>query len=187
MAKKGKFAHKGKLLKAVEIRLDIGCGTNKRPGHIGIDVLKFDGVDVVMDVRKTPWPYKDDSVDGIFTSHFIEHLTGPERIEFFNECYRVMKPGAKIQIIVPDWTHDRAYGDPTHQWPPMSRWSFLYINREWREKNAPHVGYKCHFSGPINGSMEPWVQLRNTEAQMFLTQHNTNALLDLMCELEKVA
>ena len=174
------------VLKVVEpLKLDFGCGPHKRAGFKGIDAIKFDGVDYVMDVRKTPWPWEDASVDEAHTSHFVEHLTGAERVVFFNELYRVMKTGAQITIIVPDWSNDRAYGDPTHQWPPMSRWSFLYLNKGWREANAPHCGYTCDFEGPIGGNVEPWCSLKAEEAKIFASQHYVNSLSDLVCTLTR--
>jgi hypothetical protein len=181
----GQAKRKKALQVAVPLKLDFGCGPRKRPGFTGIDQIKFDGVDLVLDVRKTPWPWKDKSVDEVFTSHFVEHLAGAERVVFFNELYRVMKSGAQVSIIVPDWSNDRAYGDPTHQWPPMSRWSFLYLNKDWRTQNAPHCGYTCHFEGPIGGNVEPWVAVRNEEMKIFASQHYVNALSDLITTLTR--
>ncbi len=70
------------------IKLDIGCGKNKTKSNdqfpfTGVDVLAFDGVDLVLDVRQTPWPWADESVDEVFSSHFLEHLDGDERICLF--------------------------------------------------------------------------------------------------------
>lgn len=167
------------------LKLDFGCGKRKREGFSGVDAIAFDGVDIVMDVTKDAWPWSDASVDEVHTSHFVEHLTGAQRVHFFNELYRVMRPNAPVTIVVPDWSNDRAYGDPTHQWPPMSRWSFLYLNKEWRDQNAPHCGYTCDFEGPIGGNAEPWVAVRHEEMRMFATQHYVNALSDLVCTLTK--
>lgn len=118
---------KGSVLRAIElpdptlvvepsppIKLDIGCGKTTPEGWVGIDAIDF-GQKHVLDVRKVP--YQDDSVDEVRSSHFVEHLTGAERIHFFNELYRVMKNGATAQIVTPNWSHSCAYGDPTHQWP----------------------------------------------------------------------
>ena len=76
-----------------KLKLDIGCGKNKAPGFHGVDSLDFEGVDTVLDVRQTPWPWEDNSVDEVHSSHFVEHLTNPERVKFWNELYRVMKKG----------------------------------------------------------------------------------------------
>lgn len=55
-----------------------------------------------MDVRGG-LPYATGSVDMIFSSHFLEHLTYDEGLKFLRECRRVLKPDSGvIRIIVPD-------------------------------------------------------------------------------------
>ena len=178
---------KGKLkvLPATEpLRLDIGCGPNKREGFVGVDALPFDGkVDKVFDLRKTPWPWKSDSVDEVHSSHFIEHLTGAERIPFFNELYRVMRKDAKAQIIVPHWSSGRAYGDPTHQWPPVVEFFWYYLDKPWREANAPHAGLTCDFLATWGYSVAPQWQARNQETQMFGINHYREVAQDMIASL----
>ena len=47
-------------------------------------------------------PFKDNSVDFIFTSHFLEHLFKGDAENFLREAVRVLKPGGKIRVSVPD-------------------------------------------------------------------------------------
>src|SRR5262245_40653975 len=139
-------ASRAKLVAApAPVKIDFGCGPRKREGFLGVDILAFPGVDTVLDVRKTPWPWHDEGVAEAHASHFLEHLTGPERVGFLNELYRVLIWGGTALIIVPHWTNACAYGDPTHQWPPMSEWAPLYWNKIWRDSNAPHTGFTCDF------------------------------------------
>lgn len=56
------------------IRLDIGCGANKQPGFIGMDVRPLPGVDIVHDVLKFPWPLPDECVLLAMASHLLEHI-----------------------------------------------------------------------------------------------------------------
>jgi SAM-dependent methyltransferase len=177
-------------LKVVEapqlLRLDLGCGPNKREGFTGVDALPFDGkVDQVFNLRKTPWPWKSDSVDEVHCSHFLEHLTGAERVPFFNELYRVLRKGAKALIVVPHWSSERAYGDPTHQWPPVVFFSTYYLSKEWREKNAPHTGYVCDFSATGGNSLAGEWQMRNAQTQQFAQMHYLNVSQDLIFTVEK--
>lgn len=169
---------------AEPLRLDLGCGPRKREGFHGVDAMAFEGVDTVLDLRQT-WPWADASVDEVSSSHFVEHLTGAERIHFFNELGRVLKPGAKAYIVTPDWAHDCAYGDPTHQWPPMSRWYPLYLHKEWRAGNAPHVGYTCDFDHVIGGSWDGWLETRNMEFRIFAMQRYNNSMRDLQVTFTK--
>lgn len=145
------------------LRLDLGCGNNKREGFYGVDERKFDAVDKVVDLRKK-WPWKDQSVDEVHCSHFVEHLDAAGRIHFVNELYRVLKKGAKATIITPHWCSSRAYGDLTHQWPPVSEFWFQYLNAEWRSKNAPHNDfYKCDFDSVGGYSLHPGLAGRNQD------------------------
>lgn len=172
------------------MKLDLGCGKNKQEGFHGVDSIAFDGVDTVMDVRVTPWPWEDNSVDEVHSSHFLEHLTGPERVEFFNELYRVIKPGAQARFITPHWSHERAYGDPTHQWPPVCGWTYYYLGKSWREGNAPHTGYTCDFDWVLAGSWDPndiWVSLANQEAKTVRMSRNINTCTDLIATITKRA
>ena len=165
------------------LRIDIGCGKTKEDGWIGIDAIDF-GQKHVHDVRKG-LPFKDKSVDAARSSHFVEHLTGAERIPFFNELFRVMKSGASAQIITPHWSHACAYGDPTHQWPPMSEWYPLYLNKAWRDANAPHATYTCDFEWTVAGSWDQRLQGRNPEFTQVAMNTQINAWRDLIVTLTK--
>ena len=162
-------------------RLDLGCGINKREGFTGVDSLKLKGVDIVADLTKK-WPWKDNSVDEIHMSHTLEHFTQEERCHVMNEMYRVLKPVEYADgkpskgfatIITPALFSDRAYGDPTHKWPAIGDWFYLYLNKEWRDGNAPHAdfannkkGYKCNFERTVASyNTHPHLNGRNQEYQ----------------------
>lgn len=188
MAKKQKLE---KLI-AAPVKLDFGCGPNKREGFLGVDAIAFPNVDVVLDIAKGDWPWADSSVEEGHASHFVEHLTAQERITFCNELYRVLKPGAKIQIIVPHWASCRAYGDPTHQWPPVSEFWFYYLNRDWRKANAPHtdaefnpLGYDCHFEAAWGYNLRPDLAVKNQEYQQFAMQNYKEVCQDTIATLTK--
>lgn len=167
------------------LKLDIGCGKNKKPGFYGVDIIDFEGVDIACDLRGKTWGFSafpeelkprieqyiwpadpvtgpararfmDNSVDEVHCAHFIEHLTNLgdkwERVLFFNELFRILKPGATAHLVFPHWCSNRFYGDPTHK-EPFSEMGFYYLGREWRMANAPHTdieynpnGYSCDFA-----------------------------------------
>lgn len=167
------------------VKLDLGCGPNPREGFTGVDALPFDGrVAIVHDLRK-PWPWADASVDEVSSSHFLEHLTGTERVHFFNELYRVLKPGAKALIVTPHWANACAYGDPTHQWPPLSEWAAFYLDKQWRAVNAPHVGYTCDFEYVVGFSFDERVASWNDERRLAALSHSVNGPRDMHMNLTK--
>lgn len=98
------------------IRLDIGCGENKNPGFVGIDMLKLKGVDIVWDLEEFPWPFPDECVLTATASHVLEHIN-PHKgvfIDFMNEVWRVLKPGAQFAFVVPHASSHGYQQDPTH-------------------------------------------------------------------------
>lgn len=173
------------------LKLDIGCGKNKKEGFIGVDQYAMPGVDKVMDVRGK-WPWKDGSVEEVNCSHFLEHLTAGERVHFMNELYRVLRQGGKATVITPHWGSNRAYGDPTHQWPPVSEMFFYYLSKEWRKTQAPHTdrefnpnGYNCDFEATWGYSMHPALQTRNQEYQQHALQFFKESAQDTIATLTK--
>lgn len=187
-------------LKAVKIpdllKLDFGCGKNPREGFTGVDNIDF-GQKFIVDLTQ-PWPWKDASVEEAHASHFIEHLTAQQRVHFVNELYRVLTPGGKCQIIVPYWASGRAYGDMTHQWPPVAEMWFYYLLRAWRlgddntPGNAPHcdikynpLGYTCDFDAAWGHNLHPLVAQRNQEYQQHAVQFYKEAAQDLIATLTK--
>jgi SAM-dependent methyltransferase len=168
------------------VKLDLGCGTQKKEGYIGVDSRAFDGVDVVCNLGADAWPWQDDTVDDVHCSHMVEHLTAPERIHFVNELYRVLRKGAKAQIITPHWNSNRAYGDLTHQWPPVSEMWFYYLSAEWRKTQAPHNDqYSCDFEATWGYGMHPALAVRNAEYQQFALNNYREAAQDLHATLTK--
>jgi len=113
------------------IKLDIACGQNKKAGFTGVDI--WSGADIVWDLSRYPWPFKDCSVDEIHCSHYIEHVT--DLISFMNEMYRIMKFGAQASLIAPYYTSVRAWQDPTHV-RNISEVTFWYFNNEWRTRGG---------------------------------------------------
>jgi ubiquinone/menaquinone biosynthesis C-methylase UbiE len=80
--------------------LNLGCGTNTEPGWCNVDAFENCNPDVVWDLNVTPYPWADNSVDGIQMRHVLEHLEN--WWEAFTECARILKPGGFLKIHVPD-------------------------------------------------------------------------------------
>ena len=82
------------------IRLDI-ANTIIREGWISIDIEYKSNIRI--DISKEGLPFSDNEVDAIYSSHTLEHIY-PDRVDFvLSEFYRVLKPGALVRIVVPDF------------------------------------------------------------------------------------
>lgn len=116
------------------LKLNLGCGTNKVQGYVNVD--RAHGPDVVHDLESFPWPWPDSSVDEIRAHHILEHLgaTPDKFIGVMKEMYRVCKPGAIVDIVVPHPRHDDFLNDPTHVRPISLNVLALFskdLNRKW--------------------------------------------------------
>ena len=80
-------------------KIDIGCKTNTKKDHIGIDIKDF-GQNIVWDVTEG-LPFPDNSVSSIYSSHFLEHISNENLEDLIFEILRVAKNGTEITIKVP--------------------------------------------------------------------------------------
>jgi SAM-dependent methyltransferase len=93
--------------------LDVGCGSAKVPGAVGLDISSSTAADIVHDLDEFPYPIADASFDQILLQDVIEHVKEPIRV--FEELHRIARPGARIQLRTPHFSSALAYGDPTHR------------------------------------------------------------------------
>src|SRR3984957_20653928 len=178
---------KGIKMAGGPIKLDIGCGERKLEGHIGMDIAMCEGVDIVGDVRQTPWAFESESVDSIYTSHFFEHLDGPARVAFMEECWRVLKVGAQMVVICPYWSSMRAVGDPFHKWPPVCEWTFFYFVEHWRNDNKlDHYGIKCNFNWSCGHAVNADLVARSDDYRTMARKNYINSINDIHVTLTKV-
>lgn len=81
------------------MKLNLGAGTVRVEGHVSVDL--YADADIVADISK-PLPFDNESIDAIYTSHAIEHLTFREYETFKREVDRILKPGATLEIRCPN-------------------------------------------------------------------------------------
>lgn len=107
-----------------KIRLNLGCGNQVVNGWLNVDYsvgarfakiplftllnkkLNFFNLDwdeniLLHDLTKK-FPWSEESVDQIYSSHTLEHLDKNQGHAFLSECYRVLKKEGIIRIVVPD-------------------------------------------------------------------------------------
>jgi predicted SAM-dependent methyltransferase len=184
------------------VALDLGCGQSKIPKEwfeqniqvkidevIGVDYVDIDGVDVVHDLFKFPYPFKDNSIDAIFCSHFFEHVPGLLRGKFMDELYRILKPDCKMRFIHPYEYSPRAAQDFTHAWPPINQNSYPYFLKQWRVDNKlthGHYDLKCDFDyNPFLLFADPAFGNKSEDAKMFEIKHYNDVISDMVVDLVK--
>jgi SAM-dependent methyltransferase len=104
--------------------LDVGCGINKYPGSIGIDINSATAADVLCDLDRFPYPFASHSFDQLRAIHVIEHLS--DVIRAMEEFHRLVRPGGRIRIETPHYTDFSSFCDPTHK-QHLNSFSFRYF------------------------------------------------------------
>ena len=93
--------------------VELGCGTAKLPGRIGVDLLDLPGVDIVADLNDGLPFFPDGSVDEIHCRSLLEHLDNFELL--IRDIVRVLKPSGRCFTFVPHFSNPYYYSDPTHR------------------------------------------------------------------------
>ena len=140
------------ILKLIEkhrqgIKLDIGCGSNKQSGFVGLDIRALPTVDIIHNAESIPYPLPDDCCSTILVSHLVEHICPKRFIDVMNEWWRIMRVGGQLLISMPYGVSFGFIQDPTHcnamneaSWTYFDPSQFLYQiykPKPWRiERNA---------------------------------------------------
>lgn len=122
--KRGKILNLDKNDKNI---LEIGCGPNRKfENSITIDIVDLDTVDIVANVDDGLGFIPDNSIDEIYSFHFLEHV---KDIEFvMTEIYRILKPGGKKIGTVPHFSNPHFYSDYTHK-TFFGLYTFYYMSK----------------------------------------------------------
>jgi predicted SAM-dependent methyltransferase len=84
--------------------LQLGSGLNPLPEFENVDFYfrhRGKARHVGHDLRR-PLPYADDTFDGVFSEHTVEHLYPAEALALIAEVHRVLKPGGVFRCVVPN-------------------------------------------------------------------------------------
>jgi len=122
------------------LKLNVGCGPNKKPGWVNIDLFCRDS-DLQLDVRER-LPFADNSVELIYSEHLFEHLEFPRDTSLFlAESLRILAPGGTFSVGVPDteWPL-QAYVNDEKEYFEMSR---RLWHPEWCDTRMHQINY--HF------------------------------------------
>ena len=96
------------------LRICLGSGDRPIEGHVNVDARDdAQGVDVVHDLNAYPWPFESNCADHIVMEHCLEHLD--DHCRAMQEIHRILKPGGTARIVVPHFTWQFAWADPTHK------------------------------------------------------------------------
>lgn len=97
---------------AAHSELDIGCGSAKVSGAIGVDKVGTEDVDVLADVEKG-LPFRDDAFEKVYMNSVLEHMD--DIFKVMDEVHRVLGEKGEVIIRVPCFSHFHALTHPQHR------------------------------------------------------------------------
>src|SRR3990167_1740087 len=93
--------------------IHLGCGPQKKPGALGVDINKNIKADIIHDLNKFPYPFEKNRFDKIIAENILEHLDDIPKV--MEELHRICKNGAKLFITTGHFSGIDAFTDPTHK------------------------------------------------------------------------
>ena len=82
------------------LRLNVGCGPDRREGYVNVDMHAAFSPDVVADVSDMPM-FPDGCAVEVLARDVLEHLPRRATLETLVEWNRVLAPGGRLSIRVP--------------------------------------------------------------------------------------
>lgn len=90
------------LVATAHLRLNVGCGLFPLLYFTNLDSDPASPAEIHRDALEYLAECVTGDYDEIYAGHFLEHLEKPDALTFLAECYRVLSPGGKLGIVVPD-------------------------------------------------------------------------------------
>ncbi len=86
-------------------KLEIGSGMNPQPGYEHLDVRSdLPHIDHVHDINR-PLPFPEATFDEILSRSCLEHISWRQIANLLRDWRRVLKPGGKLEIWMPDFEY----------------------------------------------------------------------------------
>lgn len=110
------------------LKIHLGCGDRIYKDWKNIDLISHPKI-IRHDLTK-PLPYENNSVDFIYSEHFLEHLDEVDGLNLLTDCYNKLKVGGVLRLSI----------------PCLSNMIEIYNN--WEKKHEYHP-YIKNFENPV--------------------------------------
>lgn len=93
------------------MKLHVGCGNKFIKGFKHLDLINYSHIDYICNFTDMKGVIDDNSIDEIYCCHALEHIprkyNQENKYRHIEDCiqefFRVLKPGAKLRIAVPNF------------------------------------------------------------------------------------
>lgn len=82
------------------MKLNLGCGYDKKKGFVNIDKSAYVNPDIVLDIENG-LPFLSDSIEYIFSNNCLEHIKPNNWAFVLDEIMRVACDGCILELILP--------------------------------------------------------------------------------------
>jgi len=170
--------------------LNVGCGRNANADFINIDYLWHPQIDICWDITRK-LPFGDQSIEGVFTEHCLEHFPLQVVFEILKDIRRVLKPGSTLRVVVPDAEmYLRTYiaqlsGDRRTNFPYQEHETFnginapiLSVNRIFYQDRESMVGHRFMYDFDFLSKLLESAGFRSALRYDFREGRDTKLLID---------
>lgn len=128
--------------------LNVGCGEQFHSDWTNIDLTPVNKGIVTCDLTNG-LPFDDGSFDVVYHSHVLEHLNASDGVAFLKECFRVLRRGGLLRIVVPDLEqiaalylemHDRAWDGEVEAESDYAWMKLELLDQLVRERSGGRMG-----------------------------------------------
>lgn len=121
------------------VRLDIGCGSAKKKGFLGVDVTRTEATDVVADAVNLP--FKDCCIEYVYSRRCIQHIK--DDLQALKEVHRVLKWGGKLELITASLLgcvyYKLGFSESSGKYPVFHLYFSRKLRRKLEKANFTHI------------------------------------------------
>lgn len=104
-------------------KIELGAGSNPTPGYFHCDIRCLPHIHVVCNSQFLP--FRENMCAEIYLRHHLEHFTENEAERVLQEILRVLRPGGRVHIIVPNIDfHIRQFYEGDRRWAMAGFWGW---------------------------------------------------------------
>lgn len=173
--------------------LNVGSGVDYKPSTeaehwINLDINPDTVPDVVGRVEELSNLFEADTFDEVHVIHVWEHCE--DLMKVMEEIWHVMKPGGKLVVVVPHWTSENAFADPTHR-HVITPITFAFLSYPIYENNAQRGSHMSQLFPDCDFDVKrrAMIPIRDGDKfkdEDFASRHYLNVIEELQVELECV-
>ena len=160
--------------------LELGGG--ERPHfHPNLDVRNLPEVDIVRDLNEVPYPFEDNTFDGVLGIYVLEHLGWRNIRSVVGEIRRILKPSGKAVFLIPN-TYEQCLAIVKRGWNEKSA-ELLFGGQDYGA-NAHSCGFSPRYVRELFAGFD--VKILTPMPNVYLRQNGRNIPLFPACDTDMV-